>query len=56
MILRRYESQPDWKCSPLMARYPRPSTDRDVADQHQLEWVTLGHPRFEVLCSVDAMT
>jgi hypothetical protein len=56
MILRCYESQPDWKCPPLVARYPPLSTDRDVADQHQLEWVTPGHLIFEALCSVDAMT
>ena len=48
-ILRRYESQPDWRCPPLAARYPRLSTDREVADQHQLEWVTPGHPLFEAL-------
>ena len=48
-ILRRYESQPDWTCAPLAARYPRLSTDREVADQHQLEWVTPGHPLFEAL-------
>jgi hypothetical protein len=33
----------------LAARYPRLSTDREVADQHQLEWVTPGHPLFEAL-------
>ena len=27
----------------------RLSTDREVADQHQLEWVTPGHPLFEAL-------
>lgn len=32
-----------------MARYPRLSTDREAADQHQLEWVTPGHPLVEAL-------
>jgi superfamily II DNA or RNA helicase len=48
-LLQRYESQPDWRCPPLAASYPRLSTDREVADQHQLEWVTPGHPLFESL-------
>jgi hypothetical protein len=48
-ILRRYESQPDWRCPPLTACYPRLSTDREAADQHQLEWVTPGHPLVEAL-------
>jgi hypothetical protein len=47
--LRRYESQPDWRCPPLAARYPRLSTDREVADQHQLESVTPGHQLVEAL-------
>ncbi|MBI4331650.1 MAG: DUF3883 domain-containing protein, partial [Chloroflexi bacterium] len=48
-VLRRYESQPDWRLPPLAARYPRLSTDRDTAEKHHLEWVTPGHPLFEAL-------
>jgi superfamily II DNA or RNA helicase len=49
LMLRRYESQPDWKFPSLAARYPRFSTDRDTAEKHHLEWVTPGHPLFEAL-------
>src|SRR5262249_6122927 len=48
-VLRRYESQTGWQWPPLAARYPRLSTDRDTAEQHNLEWVTPGHPLFEAL-------
>ncbi len=47
--LRRYEIQADWKYPPLAVRYPRLSTDRDTAEEHDLEWVTPGHPLFEAL-------
>ncbi|MBS3919352.1 MAG: DUF3883 domain-containing protein [Deltaproteobacteria bacterium] len=47
--LRNYESQPDWKLSPLVTKYPRFSTDRDTAETNNLEWVTPGHPLFEAL-------
>ncbi|MCZ7573956.1 MAG: DEAD/DEAH box helicase [Ardenticatenaceae bacterium] len=47
--LRRHEQDPDWKLPPLALRYPRASTDRTVADEHNLEWVTPGHPLFEAL-------
>ncbi len=47
--LRRYESEPDWKLPALAAKYPRLSTDREVADKNRLEWVTPGHPFFEAL-------
>jgi hypothetical protein len=30
-------------------RYPRCSTDRETAEQHNLEWVTPGHPLFEAI-------
>ena len=33
----------------LAAFYGRLTTDRDTAQQHQLEWVTPGHPLFEAL-------
>ncbi|MFQ5899875.1 MAG: helicase-related protein, partial [Candidatus Methylomirabilia bacterium] len=48
-VLRSYETQPDWKLSPLAARYPRFSTDRGTAEENNLEWVTPGHPLFEAL-------
>jgi superfamily II DNA or RNA helicase len=48
-LLRQYEKQPDWKFQPLASRYPRFSTDREVADGNNLEWVTPGHPLFEAL-------
>lgn len=48
-VLRRYESEPDWKLPALAAKYPRLSTDREIADKNRLEWVTPGHPFFEAL-------
>ena len=48
-VLRLYEKEPDWKCRPVALKYPRFSTDRDVADENNLEWVTPGHPLFEAL-------
>jgi len=48
-VLRRYESEPDWKLQPLANRYPRFSTERETADKNSLEWVTPGHPLFEAL-------
>ena len=48
-VLRLYEKEPDWKCKPVALKYPRFSTDRDVADENNLEWVTPGHPLFEAL-------
>lgn len=47
--LRRYESEPDWKLPSLVDKYPRCSTDRATAEDHNLEWVTPGHPLFEAL-------
>ena len=49
VVLKRYEAEPDWRLPPVAARYPRLSTDRDVADAAKLEWVTPGHPLFEAL-------
>jgi len=46
-VLRRYEREDDWKLAELANRYPRCSADRETADQHNLEWVTPGHPLFE---------
>jgi len=48
-ILKHYENQSDWKFQPLAARYPRFSTDRQTAEENNLEWVTPGHPLFEAL-------
>jgi superfamily II DNA or RNA helicase len=48
-ILRRYEASPDWKLPSLSDRYPRCSTDRTIADKHNLEWITPGHPLFEAV-------
>jgi superfamily II DNA or RNA helicase len=46
--LRRFE-QKDWRLPSLVARYPRLSADRKVAEENNLEWVTPGHPLFEAL-------
>ncbi len=48
-MLKQYENDPDWKLQPVAARYPRFSTDRQTAEENNLEWVTPGHPLFEVL-------
>jgi hypothetical protein len=48
-VLKRYESQSDWKLPSLAMRYPRSSTDRETAEKNNLEWVTPGHPLFEAL-------
>jgi superfamily II DNA or RNA helicase len=47
--LRRYEREQDWRLPALSAKYPRLSTHRDVAEEHNLEWVTPGHPLFEAI-------
>jgi superfamily II DNA or RNA helicase len=47
--LRLFERETNWRLPPLVARYPRLSTDRDIADERKLEWVTPGHPLFEAL-------
>ena len=47
--LKKYERDPDWSLLELVSRYPRLSTDRDTAEEHNLEWVTPGHPLFEAL-------
>jgi len=48
-ILKRYEVEPDWKFGTVVHRYPQLSTDRKVAEENNLEWVTPGHPLFEAL-------
>lgn len=47
--LRRFEQQADWRLPQLANRYSRLSTDRGIAEEHGLEWVTPGHPLFEAL-------
>jgi len=47
--LRRYEREQNWRLPALSAKYPRLSTHRDVAEEHNLEWVTPGHPLFEAV-------
>ena len=47
--LRRHEHEPDWNLPALASRYGRLSTDRDTAEERNLEWVTPGHPLFEAL-------
>jgi len=47
--LRRIEREPDWRLPALAQKYPRLSTDRAVAEAHNLEWVTPGHPLFEAV-------
>ena len=49
LVLRRYERDTDWKLPALASRYPRCSTDRETAEEHNLEWVTPGHPLFEAI-------
>ncbi len=48
-VLRHYEQESTWKLAPLAQRYPRFSTDRLIAEEHNLEWITPGHPLFEAL-------
>ena len=47
--LKKYEQETDWKLADLAIQYPRLSTDRDTAEENNLEWVTPGHPLFEAL-------
>lgn len=47
--LRRFEHDEDWKLPEVASKYPRLSTHREVAEEHNLEWVTPGHPLFESL-------
>ena len=48
-VLRQYEKDPTWRFPKLAARYPRFCTDREIADENSVEWVTPGHPLFEAL-------
>lgn len=47
--LKRHEMDSDWRLGNLAHKYPRFTTDRLVADERPLEWVTPGHPLFEAL-------
>ncbi|MGH9905156.1 MAG: DEAD/DEAH box helicase, partial [Pyrinomonadaceae bacterium] len=38
--LKRYETQPDWKLPVVASKYSRISTDRETAEDNNLEWVT----------------
>jgi superfamily II DNA or RNA helicase len=49
LVLKNYERSPDWRLPTLANKYPRFSTDRDVAENNNLEWVTPGHPLFEAM-------
>lgn len=49
LVLRRYEKDVDWNLPNLADRYPRCSTDREIAETEKLEWVTPGHPLFEAI-------
>jgi len=39
-VLRRYEREPEWRFPALSTKYPRCSTEREVAEKNSLEWVT----------------
>jgi hypothetical protein len=47
--LQEYPRQPGWRLAALAAKYPRLSTDREIAEKNNLEWITPGHPLFETL-------
>ncbi len=47
--VKKYDTDPGWKFGLIAHRYPQLSTDRKVADDNSLEWVTPGHPLFEAL-------
>ena len=47
--LKRHEREEDWQLPELASRYPRLSTDRTIAEERNLEWVTPGHSLFEAL-------
>ena len=47
--LKQHELEQEWKLPPLAERYKRISTNRDIAETCNAEWVTPGHPLFEAL-------
>ncbi len=48
-LLHRYEQDSDWKLPPVAYKYPKCSTDRETAENNNLEWITPGHPLFEAV-------
>ncbi|MGQ9919160.1 MAG: helicase-related protein, partial [Bryobacteraceae bacterium] len=48
-VLKDREKDPDWRLPAVASRYPRFSTDRETAEENNLEWVTPGHPLFEAV-------
>jgi superfamily II DNA or RNA helicase len=48
-VLRHYERGQDWNLPSLANHYPRSSTDRETAENNNLEWITPGHPLFEAI-------
>ncbi|RJP35128.1 MAG: DUF3883 domain-containing protein [Candidatus Omnitrophota bacterium] len=49
LVLKRYERETNWKLPALANKYPRCTTDRETAEENNLEWVTPGHPFFEAI-------
>jgi superfamily II DNA or RNA helicase len=49
VVLRNYEKEHDWKLPAIAHKYPRFSTDREIAEKNSLEWITPGHPFFEAV-------
>jgi len=47
--LKRFERNPTWRLPPIALQYGRCSTNREISEAHDLEWVTPGHPLFEAL-------
>ena len=47
--LKQYDRESDWRLPDIASNYPRFTTDRDTADENNLEWITPGHPLFEAL-------
>jgi superfamily II DNA or RNA helicase len=47
--LQQHEQDPDWRLPRVALNYSRCSTDRTVAEEQNLEWLTPGHPLFEAL-------
>ena len=47
--LKALDRAQDWRLPDIEARYGRVTTDKQVATEHNLEWITAGHPLFEAL-------
>ena len=48
-VLKRHETEADWRLPQVASRYERWSTDRETAESRSLEWVTPGHPFYEAV-------